>query len=183
MSVLVFSGLTWFYLGLRVHFSSYEWTQRFCLVFDVSLHPNSHVNCTEGEEAIFRRLFVASAGLHLSLPNWPVSTTEPTKQRTKKFSRGSCLVSLVIFYDFSSNKLPVKFWFHELLIWHLVCKINRSPSYYLIWMLQHMVSINAQTALNKDLSQLQRKTKTKTKKKHNDRKKNLLKMILSEKVG
>ena len=45
-SIWDFFGLSWTYLGLRVHSCSYKWTQRFCFIFDVFIHPNSHFNRT-----------------------------------------------------------------------------------------------------------------------------------------
>ena len=46
-----FFGWSWVYLGLCVHFYSYKWTQRHCLLFFVFIHPNSHVNRATGERA------------------------------------------------------------------------------------------------------------------------------------
>ena len=46
-SLARFFDLFWVVLGL----SSYKWTQR--LIFNVFIHPNSHVNCMAGEIGIF----------------------------------------------------------------------------------------------------------------------------------
>ena len=45
-SIWDFFGWSWVYLGLFVHFYSYKWTQKLCLIFDALFHPNSHVNRT-----------------------------------------------------------------------------------------------------------------------------------------
>ena len=86
-SILDFFGWSCVYLGLRVHFCSFKWTQGLCLIFDVFIHPNYHVNHTASE---------------MIRPNWPVLTTELTTQRTAKKSsaRGQILftISLVIFH-------------------------------------------------------------------------------------
>ena len=53
-----FFGWSWVYLGLRVRFCSYKWTQRLCLTFDASNHPISQVNRTARVIAILGFPFV-----------------------------------------------------------------------------------------------------------------------------
>ena len=40
-------------LSLRVYFCSDKWTHRPCWIFDIFIHPNSHVNQIAGEIVIF----------------------------------------------------------------------------------------------------------------------------------
>ena len=58
------------YLVLHVHFCSYKWTQRLCLIFDTFTHPNSHINHTAGEIAILGVHLLKLPGLlSISLAN------------------------------------------------------------------------------------------------------------------
>ena len=62
-SIWEFFLWSWVYLSLPVYFCSNKWIQKLRLIFDVFIHPNSHVNRTVGEIAILGVRSIQHPGL------------------------------------------------------------------------------------------------------------------------
>ena len=116
-----FSLWSWIYLGL--HFCSYQWTQRLCLILDAFIPPNSHVDRTAGEIAILGVCSLWQPVLlsyYLYLTDSFSGLKQPIRELLKRSASGQALsiIWLVIFHG-SSNALPVNFWIQAFWIIHL----------------------------------------------------------------
>ena len=119
------------YLRLRVHFYSYELTQRLCFIFYIFIHTNSRVNRTAGEISIFGICSFTAPVLLFFTDSFSL-----LNQRIRELPKRSTsspvlsIISLIILHHSSSNEWPLNSWIHIFWILHLLYKIYRRLIHY-----------------------------------------------------